>query len=226
MSSNVLERLLGLPRSRPILWVKTEMPYVCIGLDDGWYPEKVEQFLKIADDYGQTKFTIFPVGNVLLANPTLWQEVKAAGHEIGNHSHDHIYAPGKTKSRIKWSFSYFMDHDYPKVFGEAFPVPGLARVPFAESVNVLVQEALSELNLPYNVHWHYDSYSWRRDGFNSKKNREYALANIGALAQGDIGVMHFTALDMAILRPLLELLDERGLINVPFSVLWEARKNK
>lgn len=222
-----------LPRSRPILRVKTDMPYVCIGLDDGWDPEKVEEFLQIADDFKsttfpdyKTKFTIFPVGKVMVKDAQLWRGVKEEGHEIGNHSHDHIYIRNLTKGRIKRSFRIFEDEDYPEVFDEAFPDPGLARVPFAEGpINTLVQEALYELN-DLQVHWLRDSYSWARDGIDSPKNQKYALDKIGNLAQGEIGVMHFTQLDMAVLPILLQMLDERGLINVPFSVLWEARKNK
>ncbi len=222
-----LETLLGpeLPRAWPIIRVKTDEPYVCIGLDDGWNPKAVEQFLVIAEKY-KTNFTVFPVGRVMTKDPTLWQEVKAAGHEIGNHSHDHVYIRNLSKARIKWSFRVFEDYDYPEVFGEAFAEPGLARVPFAEGpINRLVQEALYELG-DKQVHWLRDSYSWARDGFDSPKNRKYALEKIGGLAQGEIGVMHFTALDLAILPILLESLAEKGLTNVPFSVLWEARKNK
>lgn len=218
-----IERLLGEARAYPILRVKTDKPYVCIGIDDGWSPERVERFLKIADKY-RVKFSLFPVGKVLLESPELWREVKAAGHQVGNHSHDHIYAPGKTKARIRWSFRTF-EEDYEEVFGEAFPEPKIARVPFAEGVNQTVQEVLGEMGY-LQVHWMKDSYSWRRDGVNSEENRKFALANIGVLEQGWIGVMHFTDLDMAILPALLDLLAERGLTNVPFSRLWEARKNK
>ena len=167
------------------------------------------------------------MGKVLTKDPALWREVKAAGHEIGNHSHDHIYVRNRTKASIKRSFRIFEEVDYPLVFdGETFPEPGLARVPFAEGpINQLVQEALYELG-DKQVHWLRDSYSWARDGFDSPRNREYALAKIENLAQGEIGVMHFTALDLAILPLLLEILAEKGLTNVPFSVLWEARKNK
>ncbi len=48
-----VERLLGLElgRTYPITRVKTEMPYICIGIDDAWEPEMVEKFLKITDAY-------------------------------------------------------------------------------------------------------------------------------------------------------------------------------
>ncbi len=232
-----LEALMGteLPRAWPILRVKTDMPYVCIGLDDGWEPDRVEEFLMIANDYQyenargereSVRFTIFPVGKVMLTTPSLWQDVKAEGHQIGNHTHNHLFIRGKTKAVIKKAFRTFEDYDYPEVFGEAFPEPGLARVPFAEGpINILVQEALYELN-DKHVHWMRDSYSWAKDGVDSKKNREYALEKIGPLAQGEIGVMHFTPLDLAILPILLASLEEKGLKNVPFSVLWAARKKK
>ncbi len=50
-----LETLLGpeLPRAWPIIRVRTDEPYVCIGIDDGWDPEKVEQFLAIAEKWGR-----------------------------------------------------------------------------------------------------------------------------------------------------------------------------
>lgn len=235
MGNKALEALLGEEKipNWPLIRVKTDMPYVCIGIDDGWYPEKVELFLKILEEYRQTrgvepKFTVFPVGKVMVQSPDLWRAVKAAGHNVGNHSHGHLNVRGKTKERIRWDFNYFEEFDYPEVFGEALPKPGWARVPFAEApvkANQNVRDVLFEMN-DFDVHWRCDSYSWQTNGVDNAKNREFCLKNIGKLEQGDIGVMHFTALDLAILPQLLDILAEKGLINVPFSVLWEARKNK
>lgn len=227
LGSRWLEGLLGEEKipNWPLIRVKTDMPYVCIGIDDGWYPEKVELFLKVMEEY-QTKFTVFPVGKVMTQSPDVWRAVKAAGHVIGNHSHSHLNVRGKTKEKIRRDFNYFEEHDYWEVFGEAFPKPGWARVPFAEApvkANQNVRDVLFEMN-DFDVHWRRDSYSWNTNGVNNARNREYCLKNIGQLVQGDIGVMHFTSLDMAILPTLLANLAERGLINVPFPVLWEARK--
>lgn len=230
MGAKWLEGLLGEEQipSWPLIRVKTDMPYVCIGIDDGWYPSIVEQFLKIMEEDEGTKFTVFPVGKVMMQSADVWRAVKAAGHVIGNHSHDHLYVRGKTKERIKRSFRVFEEEDYPEVFGEAFPKPGWARVPFAEApvkANQNVRDVLFEMN-DFDVHWRRDSYSWNTNGVNNARNREYCLKNIGQLVQGDIGVIHFSSLDMAILPALLSNLAERGLVNVPFPVLWEARRDK
>lgn len=226
-----LEMLFAPGRSGSILRVKTEKPYICIGIDDAWFLEQVESFLEIAAKH-ETKFTLFPVGVMLLEDPELWQRVIEAGHEIGNHTHKHTFASGKgvTSEVMRRAFRAF-EADYREVFGKdyPFPDPKIARVPFAEGIRPWVQRVLYEEGYK-NVHWGWDddSYSWRRGGDDKGKgNIKYALENISHLEQGDIGVMHFNPLDMAILDDLLTYYkEEKGLINVPFTTLWAARDKK
>jgi|CXWL01.1.fsa_nt_gi peptidoglycan/xylan/chitin deacetylase (PgdA/CDA1 family) len=214
----------------PMIRVKTDMPYVCIGIDDGWWPERVEQFLMVMEEYKRTrgvepKFTVFPVGKVMVQSPDLWRAVKAAGHVIGNHSHSHLYIRGKSENKIRSDFDYFEEVDYPEVFGEAFPKPGCLRVPFAEApvkANHNVWDIPFKMN-DFDVHWIRDTYSWNTNGKNIEANRKYCLKMLGRFAQGDIAVMHFLNLDMVNLPTILDNLEKQGLKNVPFPDLWEAR---
>lgn len=208
---------------RPISRVDTKKPYVAITVDDGYDLTQVERFLRIAEIF-KTKFTVFPVGTVMTAEPDLWRQVYEAEHEIGNHSHSHIDVRDQTKRAIMRDFERFEYEDYPDVIGLPFPDPGLARVPFAQGpVNRDVQAVTRELR-DLHVHWRLDSYSWKKGGRDSKANLEYVLARMADVKAGDIIILHFVPLDMAALPWILDLLSKKGLENVTFTKLWRTRK--
>lgn len=215
-----IENLQAQEYALPIRSVPTETPFVSLTFDDGNYPDVIEKFLNIADEYGQ-KFTLFPTGVNLINEPNLWREVKAAGHEIGNHSHFHRNVNDLNYQQILWDFRQFEEVDYPETFGEEFPTPGLARVPFAQGpVNRDVQRVIAELD-NLHVHWKLDSYSWRHEG----RNPDYLIRNVARAEQGDIVVLHLVDRDVDMIPRYLESLNEKGLENTTFSQLWESREN-
>lgn len=208
---------------RPISQVDTEKPYVSITVDDGIDPDQVELFLTLCQRYS-TKCTAFPYGLAMTKNPNLWREVYDERHEIGNHSHSHLNVSESTRSAILRDFDRFESDDYPGVIGQPFPEPGLARVPFAQGpVNPDVQSVIRELH-DLHVHWQLDSYSWKKGGRYSKANLEYVLARMAEVKAGDIIILHFVPLDMTALPWILDLLSQKGLVNVTFTKLWRNRK--
>lgn len=212
-----------IPEPKPILSVDTDKPYVAVTLDDGYKPDNVRYFLRIAKAL-RTKFTVFPIGEVMTKSPDLWREVHDAGHEIGNHSHSHIDIRDKSKKEIQRDFERFETEDYPEVIGKAFPEPGLARVPLAQGpVNLDVQRVIYGLN-DFHVHWRVDSYSWKKGGLYSKANFKFVMERMQEIKQGDIIILHFTQLDLYCLPAIFRLIKLKGLTNVTFSKLWQSRK--
>ncbi|OGD71336.1 hypothetical protein A3A84_00245 [Candidatus Collierbacteria bacterium RIFCSPLOWO2_01_FULL_50_23] len=208
---------------RPILQVETTKPYVAVTIDDGVFPKEVERFLSTAAEY-KTKCTVFPVGGLMRKNPSLWREVASADHEIGNHSHSHLNVSESTKAAILRDFSIFETEDYPEVIGSPFPVPGLARVPYALGpINVDVQKVIASLQ-DLHVHWRIDSYSWKKGGQDSNENLAYVMARMAQIRQGDIIILHFNPLDITALPYILDLITAKGLENVTFSTLWHHRR--
>lgn len=64
-------------------------PFVALTIDDDQDGAMVQQALDIARQKG-VRFTFFPVGNSLEKNAQLWQRAVSEGHEIGNHTFNHI----------------------------------------------------------------------------------------------------------------------------------------
>lgn len=68
---------------------------VYLTFDDGPIPEATPYILDVLDRFG-IKATFFMVGDNAVKYPSLYQEVKARGHRIGNHTFNHI-------GGLKWS---------------------------------------------------------------------------------------------------------------------------
>lgn len=75
---------------RGVLW-RGDLSCKCVYLtfDDGPIPQVTPQVLDILDRYN-VKATFFTVGENVFRYPDLAREVYARGHQIGNHTHNHI----------------------------------------------------------------------------------------------------------------------------------------
>ena len=62
---------------------------VYLTFDDGPIPEVTPQVLAILDRYS-VKATFFMVGENAVKHPEVFEQVRAGGHSIGNHTYNHI----------------------------------------------------------------------------------------------------------------------------------------
>lgn len=62
---------------------------VYLTFDDGPIPEATPFILKTLEEYG-AKATFFVVGDNVRKYPELFEQIKAAGHRIGNHTFNHM----------------------------------------------------------------------------------------------------------------------------------------
>lgn len=62
---------------------------ICLTFDDGPGPETTRKILSILDRY-HVKATFFCVGDNVKKYPELYDEIRAAGHSVGNHTMHHI----------------------------------------------------------------------------------------------------------------------------------------
>ncbi|MFH1259990.1 MAG: polysaccharide deacetylase family protein [Elusimicrobiota bacterium] len=75
-------------------------PYcAAITFDDGPHPDYTEKILKILDN-GQAKATFFVVGKMVERYPELAQEIVMEGHQIANHTYDHIRLINLSQTQI------------------------------------------------------------------------------------------------------------------------------
>lgn len=77
--------------------VETRAPLVALTFDDGPTPQGVDTVLPILERHGATA-TFFLIGQEVERRPDLARRIKAAGHELGNHSFTHrqmiLHTPG------------------------------------------------------------------------------------------------------------------------------------
>ena len=64
---------------------------VYLTFDDGPIPESTPFILKTLDDFG-IKATFFMVGDNVRKHPDLYKQIIDAGHQVGNHTYNHIGA--------------------------------------------------------------------------------------------------------------------------------------
>ena len=62
---------------------------VYLTFDDGPIPEATPFILQTLRDY-QVKATFFMVGDNVRKHPELYEQIVADGHQVGNHTHNHI----------------------------------------------------------------------------------------------------------------------------------------
>lgn len=71
---------------------------VFLTFDDGPIPEVTPWVLDLLDKYG-IKATFFCVGDNVVRNPELFEEIKQRGHSIGNHTMNHLQGSQVTTRR-------------------------------------------------------------------------------------------------------------------------------
>jgi len=85
-SPYILRKLL----KRLIIWdIKTSEKVLYLTFDDGPIPEVTPKVLALLDQFN-AKATFFMVGENIDKHTEIYQQVKDAGHSIGNHSYNHI----------------------------------------------------------------------------------------------------------------------------------------
>lgn len=85
-SPYILRKLL----KRLILWdIKTSDKELFLTFDDGPIPEVTPKVLALLRKFN-AEATFFMVGENIDKHPEIYQQVKDAGHAIGNHSYNHI----------------------------------------------------------------------------------------------------------------------------------------
>ncbi len=76
--------------SKNLIWsIDTEKKEVFLTFDDGPIPLITPWVLGILNSY-DVKATFFCVGENVVKNPSIYNEILAAGHQVGNHTMNHL----------------------------------------------------------------------------------------------------------------------------------------
>lgn len=153
---------------------------IAITFDDGPHEKFTPQILDIlkAND---AKATFFVVGNKVEAYPDIVKRIKEEGHEIGNHTYNHINAEKHNKSKVEDEILKGQE----AVYDITGTKPTLFRPPY-KGINQNLINIVSDLNLKF-VLWcnTVDVRDWSNPGVYSISNK--LLNNI---QNGDIILLH------------------------------------
>ena len=91
---------------------------VYLTFDDGPIPEATPYILEILRKY-QVRATFFMVGDNVRKHPDLYKAIVADGHQVGNHSHNHISGLRRTFHE----YSYNVEHANAYIHSHLFRPP-------------------------------------------------------------------------------------------------------
>lgn len=192
----------------PIYSVDRQDGRISISFDAAWGGDKTERILDILDEYG-VKTTFFLVDTWTRQFPDLVKEIRARGHEIGNHSTTHPQMSRLSEDAIRKELSG-MSANLEKLTGER---PVLFRPPYGDYNNRVILTARAEGYTP--VQWSVDSLDWKNKGAQDMINR--ATRNVKS---GDIVLFHNDSkFILDALPAILKSYRQKGLTVVPISEL-------
>jgi len=88
--------------------VNTDTPAVALTFDDGPHPDSTPAILELLDRY-HAKATFFLVGRRAERYPDLVRRIIDAGHEVANHTYDHLSLPMHTPGEAEEQLSRARD---------------------------------------------------------------------------------------------------------------------
>lgn len=205
-------------KSGYVIWeVKTNQKKIALTFDDGpnkKYTEEILDLLKLH----HAKATFFVIGYNVKTNPELLRREFNEGHEIGNHTYQHLFFDKNVSlSKIEQDIKQ-TGEEIKKVTGE---YPTLFRPPgglYSERTIQLTKQ-LGYTTVLWS--WHQDTNDWRHPGV--QKIVKKVLTNA---RNGDIVLMHDfnPGSDQTVraLKIILPVLIDRGFQLVTVSELMES----
>ncbi len=144
-------------RQLPVYSVARDDKVVSISFDAAWGGDQTKPLLDILDKY-DVKTTFFLVGFWVEKYPELVKEIVARGHEIGNHSQNHMHMSQLNEAKIEEELRIMSD----KVETITGVRPTLFRPPYGEYNDRVVLTSRAE---GYEVvQWSIDSLDWKNRG--------------------------------------------------------------
>lgn len=165
-----------------MIWeVATDQKVIALTFDDGPDPAETAQILDVLRKY-EAKCTFFAIGKRLEAYPDIARRVVREGHELANHTYNHIYfKPPISKKQVAEEL-VLTENEIVKITGRH---SRLFRPPGGMYDEALV-EVSNALGLkPVLWSWHQDTRDWNRPGVWSISQRVIRNAR-----SGDIVLFH------------------------------------
>lgn len=197
-------------RTLPIYCVQKEKPQIALTFDAAWGNEDTEVILSILEEYN-VKATFFMTGGWVKSYPEDVKKILAAGHDLGNHSENHLNMSGLSDAEKEEEL--MMVHNRVKQLTdyEMF----LFRPPYGDYDEKVVNCA--KKCGYYTIQWDVDSLDWKDYGTDSIIKTVCGHKHLG---NGSIILCHNGAKYTAsALARMIETLQAKGYEFVPVSEL-------
>ncbi|MGG1167961.1 polysaccharide deacetylase family protein [Bacillus mycoides] len=140
-----------------VIWeVNTKKKIVAITFDDGPHPVLTPQILDILAKYN-AKATFFVAGNKVKRFPTILKRQVKEGHEIANHTYNHIYDKNITAAKLTAELDQ-TDEIITQITGHK---PTLYRPVGGLHNDLIINTAIENGKLIILWSWHQDPQDWR-----------------------------------------------------------------
>ncbi len=205
-----------LPESRstlpePTLLVvtgNTEQPWVALTFDCGGENPRTYDLLATLREH-TTQATFFLLGNSIINDPELLQQMIADGHELANHSYSHPDFTALTDTQIAYELR-LTEQIVHELAGPDVSIRPYFRHPYGAYNERTLRAVIAQGYMP--IHWSLDV----RDGVGKTKTPAYILERITTELppdelQGAIVLAHCTSSMADALPDILEAFDAQGL---------------
>ncbi|WNS41254.1 polysaccharide deacetylase family protein [Paenibacillus sp. MMS20-IR301] len=165
-----------------MIWeVQTSQKVIALTFDDGPDPFETEGILEVLRRY-DAKCTFFAIGKRIAAYPDVARHVIAGGHELANHTYNHVYFKTPIISKQIQEELELTEKEIIKVSGKH---SSLFRPPGGMYDETLIDVSNSMGLKPVLWSWHQDTKDWNRPGVWSISSRVIRNAR-----NGDIVLFH------------------------------------
>lgn len=149
-------------KSGHVIWeVDTNEKFVAITFDDGPHPVFTPKILDILAKYN-AKATFFVAGNKVKRFPEVLKREAAEGHEIANHTYNHIYSRNITAEKLTTELND-TDAIIQQITGQK---PKLYRPVGGIFNELIINTAVQNNKLVILWSWHQDPKDWRSPAAN------------------------------------------------------------
>lgn len=164
-----------------VIWeVNTKEKLVALTFDDGPHPVLTPKILQVLAKYN-AKATFFVTGNKAVKYPYLLRQEVKEGHEIANHTFNHIYGNKITEARLTYELEE-TDKIIQKFTGFK---PNLYRPVGGFYNDVIINTAIKNEKNVVMWSWHQDTRDWA----DTPANQICKLV-IGGVKSGNIIIFH------------------------------------
>lgn len=204
-----------------IVWeVPMQEKKVALTFDDGPYPRSTGPILDLLKNH-EAKATFFVVGNRIQRFPELILREAREGHEIANHTHNHIYFNRHTDSaKLQEEIIQVEEH----LLALHIEKPQLFRPPGGYYNDAMVRKVRSLGYTTILWSWHQDTKDWRKPGVQAIVDRV-----MNHVRNGDIILFHDyvpgSMETVEALKQILPALKKQGYECVTVSELLHSRKS-